>query len=730
MTLQPRRRPAENVSQTKTMTGNSQDIRVQPWSRIRLSWRTVTLIAILLLAFFLRLWRLDSLPPGLSHDEAYNGLDALAILDGETFPIFHEGWELYAQEVHAEGPIFETKLPVFLEGNFGREALVAYLMAVSVLIFGATPLALRLVIALAGSLAVLSVYGAAYELTQHDDEGPNANPSELDIIHSLAPLLAAFVAAVFFPALLLSRFGHRAMLFAPVEGLVVFLFWRGIRKAASHANDPDQQRTAASLLGLAMSSPRYFALAGLFLGLSLYTYGTARFFPVLFALFVPLWFWRNRSALRRHLGDVVLMAGTSTIVAAPLLLFLLRHSYYLIYRSRFVANRGEGTYPGQPWITWSYNIWRVLGGLVWRGDSNLVQNLPGRPFMDVVQSILALAGVVHIVLGGLNWRRVFLLLWLLVMLGPSIMTGDAPHFARLVGLVPPLAILIALGGSWLVQIVYVRTDRLGERLSALALLLLMALLLSSGLLAVRDYFDKYASHPGLPTLFLRDDWQLGQYAAALPEQEIIYLSPTQEQMATIYYALEGDRARLRSYYSPAQTLIPAGSEGESVYYLVRPRAAAAIDLLAERFPQGAIDLSYPSFTAFLLPEDIARFEADEEEPPSWGGAITLQEWSAVQVGDQLVVTLVWRANVEMERSYTAYVHVLGPDEELVAQLDRLPDGYPTSDWHPGEVIIDSFTIQLASDLAPGEYRLQSGFYHLPTQERLGEPEALGTVNLR
>jgi hypothetical protein len=151
-------------------------------------------------------------------------------------------------------------------------------------------------------------------------------------------------------------------------------------------------------------------------------------------------------------------------------------------------------------------------------------------------------------------------------------------------------------------------------------------------------------------------------------------------------------------------------------------------LLARRFPQGSIDLSYPSFTAFLLPADVPRFQTDGE-PLTWAGAIALHEWSAEQVGDRLVVTLVWQAKVEMERSYTAYVHLLSADAELLAQLDRLPDGYPTSDWQPGEIIIDRYTIQLPPNYQPGSYYLQTGFYFLPTQERLGEPAVFGQVIL-
>ena len=51
----------------------------EPLSRFRL---LVPLLLILLLAFGLRVWGLTSLPPGLTHDEANHGREAIGILDG------------------------------------------------------------------------------------------------------------------------------------------------------------------------------------------------------------------------------------------------------------------------------------------------------------------------------------------------------------------------------------------------------------------------------------------------------------------------------------------------------------------------------------------------------------------------------------------------------------------------------------------------------------------------
>ena len=45
-------------------------------------WEWGLLVLVLCLAAALRLWRLDSVPPGLTHDEASNGCDAAAVLRG------------------------------------------------------------------------------------------------------------------------------------------------------------------------------------------------------------------------------------------------------------------------------------------------------------------------------------------------------------------------------------------------------------------------------------------------------------------------------------------------------------------------------------------------------------------------------------------------------------------------------------------------------------------------
>ncbi|MBC7256327.1 MAG: glycosyltransferase family 39 protein, partial [Chloroflexi bacterium] len=140
------------------------------------------LIGITALAAGLRLAWIGSLPPGLYHDEAFNGLDALRVLAGER--------------------------PIFFEANNGREPLFIYLTALSVGLLGRTPGALRIVSAIIGTLTVPAAYGMARSLWER---------------HRLA-LLTAALAALNVWALNLSRIAFRAVLLPFLSaGMLAFL---------------------------------------------------------------------------------------------------------------------------------------------------------------------------------------------------------------------------------------------------------------------------------------------------------------------------------------------------------------------------------------------------------------------------------------------------------------------------------------------------------------------------
>jgi 4-amino-4-deoxy-L-arabinose transferase-like glycosyltransferase len=664
----------------------------------------VILTAILLLAAFFRFWQLGTLPPGLYHDEAYNGLDALSLLQGKTFPQFYEGWELYAADAHAQRAAEETRFPLFFEGNYGREPLHVYLMALSVALLGATPFALRAVPAAAGVLAVLTTFFAANALFgEISDRRANIRVA----------LLAAFFLAILYPAVHFSRFALRAMVFVPVETMAVACFWWAINR---HRRLDSQSDFIVWFL---------FVAAGFFLGLGIYVFAAARLFPLVWLLFIPLWFWFDREALADFWRQVLAMAGASLLTALPLLYFFARYPYYFVFRIAYVANKGKGAVEGRPVLTWLLNTGRVARGFLWQGETHLRHNLPGRPLFDPIQLILFLLGLVRSIWQIKQPRYLFLLIWFGIMLLPSILSGDAPHFGRLSGSYAPAAILAALGAEWLWRSIRDVLSRLypPRTASLLASAGLLLLLVGSATLTYRDYFIRYAEHPDLAADFYLADWQVGQYAALEVDQEArLFLSPTQEELATIYFAL-GDPGRLRNY-DGGMDLLPAGTPGLETLYLLRSGEVDTAEVLLGYFPEAIREPEENGFDAYRVPAETPRLKLQTETNTMFAEAVRLIGWSSELRDGQLFVTLAWQAEREMENSYTAYLHLTGRDGTLAAQVDQPPAGYPTSDWVPGEIIIARYTIPWPEDLAVEEAGLKTGFYFLPTLKPLGEAAIL------
>jgi hypothetical protein len=107
-------------------------------------------------------------------------------------------------------------------------------------------------------------------------------------------------------------------------------------------------------------------------------------------------------------------------------------------------------------------------------------------------------------------------------------------------------------------------------------------------------------------------------------------------------------------------------------------------------------------------------------------------------GQDLVVTLYWRAEAAGSARYKVFVHLIGADGTLLSQHDGEPaQGVaPTSQWLAREVIADSHTIPIPVDIAGDEATLYVGMYSPGTGERLlalgfdGTPYPNNAISLR
>lgn len=644
--------------------------------------RRAELMALLLigaLAAGLRFWRLQTLPPGLHYDEAFNTLYALRIYRGEIYPIY-------------------------IPENNGEEPLHIYLTAWLFRMIGPTPIGGRVVSAASGVMAVMLTYALGLELFR---KLGRKKAARLGLLGSLS-------LALWYWPFHYSRLGMEPSMVPLVSALAVYFVWRAIRTR--------RKRDAV--------------LAGGFTALGLYTYPAGRAIPLLVALVVAYHAVFVRDLDRQLFPNLWLGLGVAAVFFMPLGLYFVQHPDWLLLRSRQTTEVTLGS--GHPVLAVWQGFAATLLGFFWRGDTNWRQNLPGRPMFDAAQFAFFLIGAFVCAQRTKASPYWFLLGWSALGLLPTILTEYAPHFGRALGATPPLALIIGLGmWTFTRQIVHARPTRGFTVTSMVAAAGLGLALAYSGGRALNDYFNRWARSPGLYIAFDVGLRAIGEYAVRLPPEEPLYFSPVPNDWYTLAYTMNDEGKRLRSFNGRECLVFPPRAEQRThaIIIVQRGEDARSLARLQNLFPDGGIiwqtyNREFPYAVDYAIPSgESARFQPQFPRRADFNGEAELIGYdlstSTLRPGKTLTVSAWWQALGPLPVDYTVFVHLLGaprPDtgSPIWAQHDAQPclRSYATTRWAANEIIWDDYRLNLPPDLPPGTYTLTIGMYDLATGERL------------
>lgn len=621
-------------------------------------------------ALWLLLWgfhliSVKNIPPGFHHDEAFNAIDALHLRE--------MGW------------------PVFFPGNSGREPLHIYLMAIFMGLFGPEVWTARL------PMAVVWGFTA---------------PALLWLIRELFPErenLAWFPATTFLLLItlpwygIISHFADRANLFVLMEILFFASLWRSWR----------------------LNSLKWGVISGIFWGLSFYTYLANRFLPL---ILLPLFAWvyfRQRDAFQKRWRLVLVVPFTATLVMAPLLIYFARNlDLFFLRASQVILGNSEETPILSALLE---NIRKITGMFFLTGDSNPRHNLPRRPIFSWWAFPFFVAGFVSFLL---ERRGVygFLALWLIVMLLPTLLTGQAPNFLRASGAIPPLVIVMGLGAD--------RLMRLGKSLgkpkqaSLIAGILLLGESIN-GLIALH----RWIYCPDLFHAFDEGLTQVARYIAAYPpSSDIVYVSPRDLNHPTLRFFLEvkGVDQRVRSF--DARHVLVVSPEKDARYVIITYEDFRFKLMASWLWPEGGYKEGKmffdrrmnPYAQVFYVPAGIPLRQPFWKKQIHWQDNVLLLGADPIACcdyhpGDIIYLELWWTAYRNTPaNSWTIFTHLLDTQGHLVVGDDSEPGkgSYPTTRWQPGELVITEYQLFIPKDAPSGEYIIEIGLYDWQTGKRL------------
>lgn len=615
-------------------------------------WR-VLLLVVLMWASAVRVVDLQVVPPGLSGDEGINATDALSIST--------------------------MNLPIFFPRNYGREPLFIYILACTLRLFGNTAFTLRWSAGLFGFMSLPLSYVLAKRLW-----GRRA-----------ALMLVSLLAVSLWP-IWISRVGLRAVTLVPVLTLAIYGLARGLGE----------------------SQLPWFIVAGISMGLVPYTYVAGRVAPVIPVAWLSLAAFsepRIRSAIWVNRYRLLSATLLTLAIITPLTVYILRNPEVANRRLLEVGGPLEALERGELQPV-AVNLLRVAGMFTFQGDPTLRYNIPGRPIFGCIIGLFFYIGFVICLIQWRDPRVQLLLIWLGLMLVPTVLSEAAPSFLRATGALVPIYILPAFGMSYTWHFLDTRGPS-GYR--KVALLSVILLVIGQGGNAVRGYFGTWATYPGINSIYGdRIRYMAEQLDALLP------VSPESQVLIVCYYAPDvceemmrlqtHYRGQIRAFSGYGGIVLPAPvlDRPTTLIYLyghalpLTPSAEwvlSSAELVANRHSIGGS----PEAAVYRLTGDAYRETVSRLPVKSLGHYEDELEFLAAYLptigerGAQMRIDVLWRIPASVPNRQNTLYWDLTLEDGQGYEWQHISDQFifPPKEWRAGDLVMQEMVIEVPLDVS-------------------------------
>ena len=650
------------------------------WRRNTKNWINITLLLILVLAAFLRFYRLDA--QSLWADEGNS-----VSLSGRSLPYINAG---AAHDIH----------PPFYY----------YLLHFWMLIFGNSEFAVRALSALLGTALVYLTFLLGRSLSNY-----------------WLGLVAAFLSAISPFQIYYSQEARMYILLAALSALSVYSFVRFLE-----TEGPKTRNTKYEIRNT-------YLWAGLYIiatALSLYTHYSFPIVILMENLLYAIWLAMSRQqgrVLGRALRWVVMQlavvalywpwlpiayrqaSGWPSISQPYGLLFVVQEAFEIMLC--FAASYFLGPTAGTQYtslLLLGFAVIFIAGAWprIHSEHKSLVASSPHRLVAPLPHCLIASLPLLYCLFP-------VLMMYALSLWRPAY----RPKFF-LVGS-PAFCLILAQG---IIQLSKVAgSKRLVTRYS-LPVACLVFIALASNQSLQNYYFDPQ---------YARDDYRsIAQYISALEKNgdAILLNAPNQWEIFTYYY--KGDspvyplpRSRPLDETQTAKELTEIAAEHGRIFAVLwavdESDPGRFVESWLAEHAYKAVDTWYGGvrLAIYVVPTAPPR-EVQNPLTVKLGDEIALLGYNLiireVEPGGILPLTLFWQALAQPRERYKVFVHVLDEGGHIVGQSDSEPgDGMRiTTLWQPGEAIADNYGVLIRPGTPPGEHRIEVGMYSLISGQRL------------
>ncbi len=458
-------------------------------------------------------------------------------------------------------------------------------------------------------------------------------------------------------------------------------------------------------------------VAGLLLGLSLYTYSAARvvFALPLFLMVTETLIWKMKpdGKLRDRLRPLLIIFVTAVLIYMPLQLTFIADPTLQVR-----AQQAQGTLNAllagnvQPMIASTLG---TLGLFSFSGAVEWTYTVLGLPLFDWVTAVFFYAGLLIALWRIRQPRYTFIIVWLLVGLIPSAITS--PSIIRIIGAAPIMYLLPALSIS------FINAHLPAKKRRPYVLFLLIILYITPlTSYSITNGFIQWPSTPETHHKYQTVLQDMGRYWQQHPADGMVITQ-------NFYEPIDADTMRRNMGYDIEARWVQAHPDvtgamvipDEANGMLYVPEYASPRPSLLEAAGSGMGERPLyrskqtPSFAVYALsppviPTPITPSLLFDEKISLLGYKIGTQSKTDVEF------FTYWQTEAPLPPDLTIFVHLIDDNGQLIAQHDGL-DVAPST-LHPHDFIIQRHTLSLPADIAADSIPVYIGLYTRSTNTRL------------
>jgi len=435
------------------------------------TWILILIFSILIIGFFLRIYNIENVPPGIYPDEAVNGEDAIKALKNGNYEWFYVA-------------------------NNGREGLFINFIALCFSIFGTSILALKLPSIIFSTLTIWGTYLFTKE-----------------IFSRRIALISSFLVAFSFWSINFGRIAFRANMLPAILVFSFYFLFKGLRTKKWWD----------------------FASGGAIFGLGMHSYISWRIAPVMLVIFVGFLILSRKNFIKDYWKAILIFFVASFITAAPMFYTFFKHPEFLESRSASISIFSPEVNNGNVAVAFLKSFSLSLIKYNFIGDMNWRHNFPPYPILDLVSGIAFLIGIIITIKRFLRlfieriFKKIrnvelekysFLLLWFFAMLAPEFLTAEGnPHALRSIGTLPVVFVFSGIFFEYLLE----KPRRTGFFSKDTIQIFVLASFIFVGIFNTISYHVVWAQKERVAHSFNQNLTEISKYISFLPKNQETYV---------------------------------------------------------------------------------------------------------------------------------------------------------------------------------------------------------------